>query len=159
MTTINTKKVQGRRELSFQNCQEILADVERLAATPDLQRLGNWTLGQTLYHLEAAMRVSLDGGKTKAPWFMRVIGKLLRNRIQKQRMPAGFKLPPEAHQELIADADVPLADALAAFRTAVERLQREPQRHPHPVFGAFTAEEWERVHCRHAELHLSFFQL
>ena len=27
---------------------------------------------------------------------------------------------------------------------------------PSPVFGPMTHEEWEQLHCRHAELHFSF---
>ena len=46
--------------------------------------------------------------------------------------------------------------ALANFRRAMQRLQTETRRMPHPAFGPLTADEWERLHCRHSELHLSF---
>jgi hypothetical protein len=37
-------------------------------------------------------------------------------------------------------------------------LKTEPQRHPSPFFGTLTNEEWDALHCRHAELHLSFIR-
>ncbi len=42
------------------------------------------------------------------------------------------------------------------LRQAIHRLQTEEKRAPNPVLGKLTREEWDRLHCRHAELHLSF---
>ncbi len=39
----------------------------------------------------------------------------------------------------------------------IDRLNREPQRYPSPVFGKMTKEEWDQLHLRHAEMHLSFY--
>jgi hypothetical protein len=46
---------------------------------------------------------------------------------------------------------------LNELRAAIDRLNREPKRAPSPVFGKMTREEWDQLHLRHAELHLSFF--
>lgn len=155
--TIDTRKVSGRRQLRFESCADILAEAERLAAAPELRSLGNWTLGQTFFHLEAAMRMSIDGTKARVPWFIRLIGKLAKKRVLTKPMSPGFNLPAEASRELIAEREVSVPEALSALRAAVERLARESKRSPHPVFGNLSAEEWEQLHCRHAELHLSFF--
>jgi hypothetical protein len=37
-------------------------------------------------------------------------------------------------------------------------LKTEPRRKPSPLFGELTIDEWNQLHCRHAELHLSFIQ-
>jgi len=39
----------------------------------------------------------------------------------------------------------------------VARLQATTKRYPSPAFGPLTLEEWDQLHLRHAELHLSFF--
>ncbi len=58
--TINTKKVQGRRELHFAKLADIQTEAERLASRP-VRQLGNWPLGYSLAHLAGAMKMSLDG--------------------------------------------------------------------------------------------------
>lgn len=154
---IDTNRVTGRRVLSFSTCDEILAEAERLAASSTCQQLGNWNLGQACFHLASAMNMSLDGTKSRVPFFIRWIGKLLRNRVLSQPMRAGFKLPSSAKRELVAEQPVPVEQGLDMLRQAVGRLARESQRFPHPVFGPLDRDQWNRLHCRHAELHLSFF--
>ncbi len=43
------------------------------------------------------------------------------------------------------------------LKTAIQPLHLEPQRMPSPFLGKLTKDEWDRLHMRHAELHLSFF--
>jgi hypothetical protein len=35
-------------------------------------------------------------------------------------------------------------------------MKAEPQRFPSPFLGELTREQWDQLHCRHCELHLSF---
>ena len=39
---------------------------------------------------------------------------------------------------------------------AIERAGSQRMKHPSPVLGKLSHEQWEQLHCRHAELHLSF---
>ncbi|MCE9554629.1 MAG: DUF1569 domain-containing protein, partial [Planctomycetes bacterium] len=52
---INTAKVAGRRPLRFASTDEVLAEVERLVAAPQVQPLGNWSLAQAISHLARSL--------------------------------------------------------------------------------------------------------
>src|SRR5262249_21773604 len=60
MAAINTKKVEGRLNLQFDNLDEMLAYADRLVAAGTTQ-LGNWSLGQVFQHLALIENASIDG--------------------------------------------------------------------------------------------------
>jgi hypothetical protein len=154
-TAIDTTKVTGRRELRFQTVDEIRADVDRLAQAKDITGLGNWTSGQVLQHLAVAMNMAVDGAPSMVPWIGRFIIRLFfKGKILKKRMSAGFKLPGRAGYLL--PPPTTWEDGLRNFRAAFERLKSTTERKPHPAFGTLSLEEYERLTCRHSELHLSF---
>jgi hypothetical protein len=153
---VKTSKVAGRRELHFTSLDDILADAQRLAAGP-VRQLGNWSLGQATTHLARTMKMSLDGVQFRAPWYIRMVAPLIKKKMLRDTMRPGFKLPSPAADELIPAGEVSIVQGLTELRTAIDRLHREPQRAPSPVFGAMTREEWDQLHQRHAELHFSFF--
>jgi len=155
---IATKNVTGRRVLRFSTLDDILADAERLAAGR-VRALGNWSLGEALAHLARTMKMSLDGASFRVPFFMRWIARLFKNRLLRSPMRPGFNLPRAAEAQLLASPPVSTEEGLNQLRAAIERLKREPQRAPNPAFGPLTREEWDQLHLRHAELHLSFFML
>ena len=151
---VATNKVPNRRELHFNSVEEILADVERLAKG-DIRPLGNWSAGQILKHLAVVMNASIDGPGFRLPWYMRLLGRIIRKRVLNGPMSAGFQLPSNAAKVLVP-APTSLEEGLAVFRHAVHRQQTETGRQPSVFLGPLTAEEWTQLHCRHAELHLSF---
>ena len=151
---VATKSVTGRRQLQFNNLEEILADVEQLNQG-SIKTLGNWSSGQVIKHLTIVMTASLDGFHHTAPWFVRLIGKLMKKQMLTKPMSAGFTLPANAAAEMVP-GPIDWPDALRQFREVVRRLQREEKRMPSSFLGVLTREEWDRLHCRHAELHLSF---
>lgn len=144
-----------RRQVQYASFDEVLADAERVvrarAATT-----GKWSLDQILGHLAIAMEKSIDGFPGELPWFVRLPARcFLKPWILKRGMKAGFKLPAEAENWAIP----PVGDAnlaLEQLRRAIGRLRGEKTRSPHPMFGSMTAAEWDRLHLRHAELHMSF---
>lgn len=151
---IKTAEVANRRTLVFRDFDEILREVDRLAAgNPTL--LGNWSLGQICQHLANAMNIALDGRRVRTPWAFYVIGPLVKKRILSQGMRPGFQLNEKTASALLPGAAT-TDEGVAALRTAVERWKQEPQRHRHPFFGRMTDSEWDRLHLRHAEMHLSF---
>ncbi|MEX0676431.1 MAG: DUF1569 domain-containing protein [Pirellulales bacterium] len=150
--SVDTKSVAGRRELHFESYRELLDDVRSLAARPRRQ-LGNWTLGQICQHLAGAIDMAVDGPSFKPPFFLRLIGPLLKKRFLK-RFPPGYKVPPGAGS-LIPGTDED-AVGVAALEKAVARLEATPERKPHVLFGRLSREEWDQFEFRHAEMHLSF---
>ena len=154
--SVNTAKVPGRRDLHFNSLVAMLAEAQRLADAPRVTMLGNWTLGQVLGHLATTMHMSLDGSKVKAAWYLRLVGPWLKKGLLSGPMPAGFRLPAKLARQMVPGEDVRVQEAMASFREAVERLKREEHRAPHVVFGRMTRAEWDRLHLRHAEMHLSF---
>jgi Protein of unknown function (DUF1569) len=150
---VDTRGVKGRRQLHFADYQELLDDVHLLASCPTRQ-LGNWSLGQILQHLARAMNMAIDGPPYKPAWILRVLGPFFKKRVISRPMSPGFRLPKNAGALIPAPCDV--AAGVAAVEKAVARLQQSPDRKPHFVFGPMTREEWDLLHMRHAEMHLSF---
>jgi len=152
---INTTKVTGRRELHFSSVEDIRADVEKLAADANLHTLGNWSAGQIFQHLAVSFNSCMDGFGFAIPWHMRFVAKFFRSRILQGRMGPGFNLPKDAAEKLLPPP-TSLQDGLQNIRHALDRLKTETQRVPSPFLGVLTHEEWNQIHCRHSELHLSF---
>lgn len=155
--SIDTTAVTGRRELTFRAYEPILRDAEELVAAREVKVLGNWQLGQALKHLALAIDASLDGNPVQIAWYIRWAAWFLRSSIIYGRLNPGLKLPGEAEERFVPPADTPPADGLAALRASIARLGTTSERKPHPILGDMTAEEWDNLHWRHAELHLSFF--
>ena len=158
MSAVNTKDA-PRREVQFQDLNAILPDLDRLEAAEragTLVRHGNWTLGQTTHHIADVLEQSIDGFRFSAPLPQRVLFRLLRPLILGRPFPAGIKLSGSA-LTLIPDASITMEQGLAELRAQILRVQ-EGQRItiPSPIFGRLSHEKWVRLHCRHAELHLSF---
>lgn len=150
----NTRTVRGRRELHFKSLDEVVADAEVLVASPNTRMLGNWNLSQLIAHLTMAINHSIDGINAKAPWYIRLLGPLIKGRVLKKMSP-GFNLPKQVEAEFFPTGLSP-EEALQQLRTAVGRLRSEKMTARHPVLGQLTHEEWTQLHLRHSELHLSF---
>jgi hypothetical protein len=153
---IDTSKVTERRKLHFNSLDDILADVERLASSREIRTLGNLTAGRLLNHLATTMTKSIDGFSSGLPAVVRTVLRLvMKRKVLTQPMAAGFKLPEKAQAELYAGSPS-LEEGVQAIRHAIKRLQTESGRVPSPFLGPLTRDEWNQLHCRHSELHLSF---
>ena len=151
---IDTSKVANRRNLRFDTIEEILADVEGLNRGK-FKTVGNWSGGQILRHLTIVMNGSIDGSPMRLGWPLRVIGRLVKKRTLAKGMKPGLKLPAVAAKALVPPP-ISWEEALADFRRAIHRQQTEPDRKPHGFFGPMSRDEWNRLHCVHSALHLSF---
>jgi hypothetical protein len=155
---INTAKVTDRRALRFATLREALADAERCAAADragTLRRTGNWTAGQVFGHLAYWIDGGFDGYAMNPPWFLRLLGPLMKKSVLKPSTRAGMRLPGAPGGTYGTDV-YSTDDGLARFRAAVDRLERQCPQRPNPVFGRMTHDEWKTLHIRHAEGHLSF---
>jgi hypothetical protein len=151
---IDTTKVQNRRQLHFDTIEDILRDVESLNQGK-IKTLGNWSGGQILQHLAIVMNGSIDGAPTRFALPLRVIGRLMKKRVLTKGMSPGFQLKGQAATGLVPPATT-WDEGLQLIRRAIQRLQTESKREPSPFLGPMTRAEWDQLHCRHAELHLSF---
>jgi hypothetical protein len=154
-TKVDSKGVRGRRPLQFRSLEDVVADAEMLVASPHVKTLGNWSLGQLLAHLAGAINVSIDGISVKVSWYRRLLGPFLKGRIISKGMPPGIQLPKE-REPVAFPKGVTAEEGLERLRKAVARCRQERMTVRHPVFGKLTHDEWNQLHLRHAELHLSF---
>ena len=149
-----------RRQLQFNNLDEVARDAEGLLAT-GYDKAGKWDLAQCCNHLAEWLRFPVEGfPKAPAPiramlWMMRkTIGrKKLLAYIGTQSFPAGKPTIPQT--VFLPCGDV--ANAVADLRTSVERLKaHEGAIVPSPLFGPMTKDEAVRMQVVHCAHHLSF---
>ncbi len=151
-TKIDTRKVEGRRKLHFNNVEEILADAENMAAS-NSKTIGNWTQGQIYRHVGETMNQCIDGIDFNPAWPIKVFGRLFKRRILTKPMMPGFQLPKSTK---LLPPEISDEDGLQYLRDAAARLQSESKRSDSPFLGKMTKEEWNLLHCRHCEHHLSY---
>jgi Protein of unknown function (DUF1569) len=151
---VNTAKVEGRRKVDYKSLQEVVDDADRLSVG-HVKAIGNWSPGQIYRHLAIAFNGSIDGLPNAFPWYMRLMGGLLKNKLLAGPMPSGIKLP-EVFAKVVLPPETSDEQGLAELRAAVARLDREPHRAKHPIFGEITKEEWNKAHLGHANLHMSY---
>ncbi len=151
---VDTGKLSNRREVHYTSLQDVLNDADRLTRGK-FKTLGNWSAGQIFMHLAKSFSDSIDGSAMRLPWFYKLIGPLLKNKLIRGPMAPGVKLPESA-----ARATVPgptsTEEGLAALRSAIGRLETESKRARSPFLGAMTRDEWNRLHLNHSALHMSF---
>ena len=105
------------------------------------------------------MDMAVDGTDVRVPFYIRWFAPLLKNRMLNKPMRPGFQLPKQVVDKIVPSGDVDSQDALQHLERAVERLKTEEHREPHLALGRLTRQQWDLLHCRHAELHFSFVLL
>ena len=158
MTTVNPP---ARRTLHFDTVDEVVADVNTLAAADRAAKLncrGNWTFGQILNHLATWVDYSFDGVPMKIPFAVKLLLRPMKKRFLTNPMKPGSRIPRVQGGTLAIDV-VPTAEALEHFYRSFDRLARNAPAVPHIVFGPMTHDEWIAQHLRHSELHLSFLSV
>jgi Protein of unknown function (DUF1569) len=151
---VNTAKVEGRRRVDYASFDAVLADADWVSSG-SVKVLGNWSAGQIFRHLATAYNGSIDGFAMTFPWYFKLMAKAFKQKLINGAMPAGFNLPRKGAEEL-APEPTSTEEGLELLRSAVARLQNEPHRAAHPMFGEITREEWDKIHLHHASLHMSF---
>jgi hypothetical protein len=153
---VNAKSIKGRRDLTFNTLDDIVKDVEILVASPATRTIGNWSLVKLITHLSRTDNNSIDGFETKAPLMIRLVMPLFKGRFLKARkMNPGIRLPKAAEAAAFPES-TSSQEALNDLRDAVERTRTEIMTAIHPAFGKMTHDEWNTLHLRHSEMHLSF---
>lgn len=148
---VNTKKVQGRRQVRYESLDELLDDAQRLSKV-EVRTLGNWSPGQIYQHLAMSLDSSIDGSDFSLPAPVRwIMSLLMKKKFLKKELPAGFK----STDEFIPD-ETSVEEGFAALEKSIKRQKEETTRVPHPGFGNISRDEWNDFHLRHAEMHMSF---
>ncbi|MCK4873896.1 MAG: DUF1569 domain-containing protein [Phycisphaerales bacterium] len=156
-TVIDTAAVTERRTLQFscQNC--ILGDVRKLSQG-DVRSTGNWKPGQIVQHIADQINRSIDGFEQRMPIVFRLVGSLIRKRVIRKPMKPGIRLP-ERFEAMLPPDDISFEQAAANIEQTIGRLKDKRMTAAHPLFGRLTHEQWMRLHCHHAEMHLSFIHM
>ena len=149
-----------RRHLRFDAIDDAVAEAERLVAAEragQIERVGNWTLGQSLGHLATWASFAFDGypDSVRAPWFVRAILRVMRKRILTQGMMSGVRIRGVEGGTLGLET-LDAEEALCRYRAAMLRLRDDVPSIVNPVFGKLTHEQWMQLNLRHSELHMSF---
>lgn len=153
--SIDTRTASGRRQVRYLAMDELLKDAEQMAAC-DSRTVGNWTLGQILSHIAIAINMGTEQAPMMFPAPVRFLARLLmKKRVTEGPLKAGFQVP-KRFASRILPPPTSVAEGLDALRSAIARWQAIPARCIHPIFGPLTAQEWEMLELRHAELHMSF---
>ncbi len=151
-----TQQTRDRRELHFSSMADILQDVEYLAAGDPPRSTGNWTPAQIVQHVGRIIDCSIEGfPPPRAAFGVRFIGWLLRRIVLTRPMQPGIKLP-RKFEALLPDHGTIWDDAVDRFCAVHNKLATRQMTQPSPVFGRLTHQQWEQLHCRHAEMHFSF---
>jgi hypothetical protein len=154
----DTRKVTERRELRFSSMGDILNDVEYAASGDPPPSTGNWTSAQIVQHVGRVIDYSIEGFPTpKAPLLLRIAVRLMRRKVLRDPWKPGIKLPPR-FARLAPEPRVTWDEAVDAFRATMVKLDTRRMTARSPLFGRLSHDQWEQIHCRHAELHLSFIQ-
>jgi len=152
--SIDTKKVQGHRDISYQLLDDLSVDATR-CAEEGWVTIGNWSVGQIYHHLSVALHASIDGYGFKAFWPKRLIARaFFKKKFLTQGLPRGVRIP--GKMKRLEPTDMPVHDALSQLASAIERYQTNPKRASHPILGKLTNDESDQFMLRHAELHMGF---
>lgn len=149
-----------RRELHFTTLDQLLTEARRLAETDhagQLKSTGTWTLGQAFGHIAGWATAINDGTYPKVPFIIRVMMRLMKNRMINAPMKPGVKIPGIANGTLFIDV-LTVEDGLSGLFRAVEVIKATNSPFMHPLLGLMTPEQFIALNLRHAELHLSYFQ-
>jgi hypothetical protein len=150
----------ARRNLTFRDLDEVIADVENLRAT-GYEKLGKWDLAQVCGHLADWTSYPVNG----FPRTGCVIGTLLwlikvtvgtakrRKMLATGVMPSGKPTLPQTVPPAGGDEEA----AVEKLKAAVRRFRAHAgEYYPSPIFGRMSRDEWTRLVLLHCAHHLSY---
>ena len=147
-----------RRNLTFQNLDEVVAEVDRLASG-EVRVTGKHSFGKILNHLSISQDVS-SGRITDAPsppFFMKLLMPLMKRMIINSKpLKPGVKLPANGESFFWPEKEFSISTAVQQFKESTEHYKANGPLPVHPFFGKLTKAEADELNCRHAALHLGF---
>ncbi len=153
---VDTRKVNRRRKLTFSTMADILEDIEYLDSGDPPQATGNWTSAQIVQHVAKVIGYSIDGFPVqKGPLLLRMVLRVMKHRVLTKPMQPGIMFP-HRFGFLAPDSAVTWDEAVDTLRRNIGRVASDQMKHPSPILGKLTSEQWVQFHCRHAQMHFSF---
>jgi len=145
-----------RRKLRFETLDEIVQEVDRLADM-EVETTGKYSYGQILEHLARILDVASGHLTTEKPNLMiRMVARVLRPKMLRSPMQAGYKLPDSVQDLFWPSEEVDVRSGQKHFHEAIERFRNRDPLPPHPIFGKMNRDQSDQLQCRHCELHLGF---
>ena len=152
-----------KRKLTFNSPDDIVAEARSLYENGYVSN-GNWSLGQTCYHLAEWTRFPIDGFPTP-PWFIRAIFGFMRmtgyaKKMADKIMAEGFSGGMATAPQTVPDADkVNDENGLKALEEVVSRMKNHTGTlHKSPLFGEMDKATYWKVSLLHAEHHLGYLE-
>ena len=143
-----------RRRLTFCDCDEVIAEVQRLRST-GYTRAGRLDLAQICTHLADSCDGYVHGFNIQGPWYMRrLLAPIVRRIVLTFNwIPTGIRLPDGFMPRSGGDPDA----AIARLRTKLEELDAHHGACAvHPFLGRLTLDEYRKLNLLHCAHHLSF---
>ncbi len=133
----------------------IIARINKL--TPESPALwGKMTVDQMLKHTEAAIAVAFSEKELKINFFMKLLGKMLKNKV----FNSDFKKnSPTAPEFVFSDT----YDFEASKKALIEKFSRFAEGEKsisltqHPFWGKMTPDDWNKLMWKHLDHHLRQF--
>ena len=145
-----------RRELTLNTLDEVLAEVDRLAAG-DVTTSGKHSFPQIVRHL--AISNNMVSGRIsvpKPPLMLRLLLPLIRSSILNGPVKPGMKLPQKAEEVFWPNEVISVDSAIEMLKDSVTYYKKHGPLPVHPIFGKASREQVDRLTCNHAAMHLSF---
>lgn len=142
--------------MRLRNFDQLRSYLDRIEREP-VTTTGQWTIGQILYHLAAAVELSSAPPAHRPGRMSRLLRWPMRMLVLRRGLPRGVSIPAVARRQLDPPADADPSTQLARVRTAIDQLERATgDLAAHPYLGPMTCDEWCRFHLRHCEHHLRY---
>ncbi len=142
---------------SISSVTEAIARLREIAAAPEIETTGPWSLHQIMVHCRQSVDYSLDGFPVLRPKLLRrTIGSWVGHRfLRRERLGhrTDRSIPGAPEVRRVGDgrrAVTGLIAALERFAAADTSATK-----PHFIFGKLGKEEYERLHVLHVADHLA----
>ena len=133
----------------------LLSRINKL--TPESKPLwGKMTVDQMLKHTEAAMAVAFSEKELKVNFIMKLLGKMLKNKVFNNDFGKNSPTAPEfvftANYDFEKEKAV-LIEKLSRFAEGEKSITLTK----HPFWGKMTPEDWDKLMWKHMDHHLRQF--
>lgn len=156
-------KAQIARNLHFDTLDDLLADARRIAQQPDAPTRGSWSASQNIWHVARYLQASVEGYPFAVPWYLKLIGPLMKKRMITKTMSPGYTTPRKVSHEMEPQNVDPtlttMDQAIQLLETWAGKANEQGFIERNPAFGPMDRQQWVDLHCRHAELHFGLVEL
>ena len=119
---------------------------------------GKMTVEQMLSHCQAPIDVAFGDLQLRSNFFMRLIGKMFKNKIlNSNEFKKNSPTPPDFIRKDAYDFESTKAELISKFSRFADLGHSSIKSNKHPFFGEMSYEEWDKLHSMHLDHHLKQF--